>query len=152
MSFIIRCFVILFALLLSMMVAGIALAIGIMVPDFVTLSTDPVEHFTFLAFAMFATGSVAAFTMMPMLALIAIAEVFDLRSILYYGFGGLAVAILAYFGARESISLQLENTTDMAPVAHGVKLIAAAGILGGFTYWLVAGRRAGRWKSPAGTP
>jgi len=33
-----------------------------------------------------------------------------------------------------------------------VKLIAAAGILGGFAYWLIAGRRAGLWKSPAGTP
>ena len=49
MSLVARCFVIFFSLILAIIAAGLALAIGVMVPDFVTVTTDPVEHFTFFA-------------------------------------------------------------------------------------------------------
>lgn len=150
MSLIGRIFVVFFALVLSIFAAAIALALGVMGPDWVTMSTDPVEHFAFLWFAFFTTSFAFALTFFPALALIAIAEIFDIRSILYYGFGGLAIGALAYFGTHDSITLQLENTTDLSPVAFSRTMIAGSGIIGGFVYWLLAGRNAGRWKRALG--
>jgi hypothetical protein len=46
------------------------------------------------------------------------------------------------------MSVQIEEATDMPPVAFGLQLVVASGIIAGFVYWLIAGRRAGRWKSP----
>ena len=56
------------------------------------------------------------------------------------------IAALAWFSS--DISLRLENTTDISPVGYGLQLVAAAGIIGGFVYWLLAGRKAGLWKNP----
>ena len=53
-----RFFVIFFALLLAIFAAGLALAIGVMVPDLVTVTADPVEHFAFFAAQFFVTGPI----------------------------------------------------------------------------------------------
>lgn len=140
-----RVFVIFFSLLLAIFAAGLALAVGVMVPDVVTVSTDPVEHFTFFAVQFFATGFVGFVAFVPALVLIAIAETFDIRSVFYYAIGGAAIGLFAYYGSN--ISAALENTTDLPPVAFSLQLAAASGIIGGFVFWLVAGRNAGRWKA-----
>jgi hypothetical protein len=54
------------------------------------------------------------------------------------------VGLLAYFAT--DISASLENTTDIVPVTYPMQLAAAAGIIGGLVYWLIAGRSAGRWR------
>jgi hypothetical protein len=141
-----RVLVIVLALMLAIFAAGFALAVGVMVPDFVTVTADPVEHFAFFAVQFFATGFVGFVAFLPALVLIAIAETFDIRSIFYYAIGGGAIGAFAFYGSN--ISVALENTTDMPPVMFGLQLAVAAGIIGGFVYWLVAGRNAGRWKSP----
>jgi hypothetical protein len=146
MSLVARLFVIFFSLILAIVAAGFALAIGVMVPDVVTVTTDPVEHFTFFAVQFFATGFVGFVAFVPALVLIAIAETFDIRSIFYYTLAGAAIGLFAYYGSN--ISVALENTTDLPPVSFGLQLVAAAGIIGGFVYWLFAGRNAGRWKNP----
>jgi hypothetical protein len=146
MGLFIRIFVILFALLIAILAAGFALAAGVMVPDFVTVTTDPVEHFAFFAAQFFATGFVGYVAFVPALVLITIAETFDIRSIFYYAIGGAAIGLFAYYGSDMSVAL--ENSTDMPPVSFGLQLVAAAGIIGGFVYWLIAGRTAGRWKKP----
>ena len=56
--------------------------------------------------------------------LIAIAETFDIRSIFYYAIGGAAIGLFAYYGS--DISVALENTTDLPPVAFSLQLVAAA--------------------------
>ena len=148
MSLFIRLIVILFALLISILAAGLALAIGVMVPDWVTVTTDPVEHFAFFFVSFFTTSMVGAYAFLPALALIAIAEAFDIRSIFYYALGGAAIGLIAWFGTN--MSVQIEETTDMPPVAFGLQLVAASGIIAGFVYWLIAGRSAGKWKAPIG--
>jgi hypothetical protein len=148
MSLFLRFFVILFALLISILAAGLALAVGVMLPDFVTVTTDPVEHFMFFFVSFFTTSMVGAYAFLPALALIGIAEAFDIRSIFYYALGGAAIGLLGYFGTN--MSGQLEETTDLPPVAFGLQLVAAAGIIAGFVYWLIAGRKAGRWKTAVG--
>ena len=100
----------------------------------------------FFAVAFFATSFVGATAFVPAVILIAIAETFDIRSIFYYAIGGGLIAAVAWYSA--DISVRLENTTDLSPVTYGLQLVAAAGIIGGFVYWLLAGRKAGRWKNP----
>ena len=146
MSLVGRLFVIFFSLILAIVAAGFALALGVMLPDVVTLSTDPVEHFTFFAASFFATSFVGYVAFVPALVLIAIAETFNIRSIFYYAIAGAGIGLFAYYGSN--ISVAVENSTDMPPVAFSLQLVAAAGIIGGFVYWLFAGRNAGRWKNP----
>lgn len=146
MSLIGRIFVVFFALILSLVAAGLGLAVGVMLPDFITLNSDPVEKFSFFAMAFFTTGFAGAYAFVPALVLIAVAETFDIRSVFFYAIGGGLIALMAYYNAN--ISVALENTTDISPVAYGMQLVAACGIIGGFVYWLIAGRRAGRWKNP----
>lgn len=146
MSFVSRFFVILFSLLFAMLAAGIALAIGVMAPELVSVSADPIEKFMFFAGAFFATGLAVAAAFVPAVVVVAIAETFDIRSIFYYAIGGGLIAALAWYST--DMSVQLENTTDLSPVPYGLQLVAAAGIIGGFVYWLLAGRKAGLWKNP----
>ena len=60
MSLLGRIVVILFALLVAIMAAGIALAIGIISPDWAGVDSDPVERVSFFVFAFFATSFVGA--------------------------------------------------------------------------------------------
>ena len=86
---------------------------------------------------------VAALAVLPALLIIALAEGFGLRSIILYGVlgGVLALALgygidfAGYLGGPSSI------------VAHEREVLAASGIAGGLTYWLVAGRNAGAWTA-----
>ena len=139
-----RIIVIVFALIIAMMIAGIALAIGIVVPDKSWLDADPIERVLFFTVSFFATSFIGASAFVPALLLIVVAEVMRLRSLLYYAAAGAVVGLTSYFGSN--VELRLENTTDVAPVFHPLQLAAAAGIVGGLAYWLLAGRNAGRWS------
>ena len=141
-----RIIVILLALILAIMAAGITLAIGIITPDWAGIDSDPVERLSFFIVSFFATSFVGAVAILPAVLLIVISEAARLRSFLFYGIGGALVGLASYYGS--DISLRLENTTDVPPVANALQLAAAAGIIGGLVYWLIAGRNAGRWREP----
>jgi len=145
MSLLGRIIVIFFALIVAGMAAGVALAIGIVAPDWPTMDSDPVERVSFFILAFFATSFVGAVATLPALVLIVYAEAARMRSFLYYGVAGAAVGLASYFGS--DVSSRLENTTDVTPVGHALQLAAAAGIIGGIVYWLIAGRRAGAWRA-----
>lgn len=144
MSLLGRIFVIVFALIVAIMIAGITLAVGIIAPDWAGIDSDPVERVIFFVVSFFATSLVGAVAMLPALVVIVISEAARMRSFLYYALGGALVGVASYFGS--DISIRLENTTDVSPVNHALQLAAAAGIVGGLAYWLIAGRSAGRWR------
>ena len=139
-----RIIVIVFALIVASIAAGITLAIGIVAPDWAGIDSDPVERVSFFIVSFFATSFVGAVAMAPAFVLIVLAEAARIRSFIYYGVAGALVGLASYFGS--SISVRLENTTDVPPVEHALQLAAAAGIIGGVVYWLIAGRRAGAWR------
>ena len=141
-----RIIVIFFALMVAIIAAGIALAIGIVTPDWTGVDSDPFERVSFFIVSFFATSFVGAVAFLPALVVIVIAEAARLRSFLYYGVGGALVGLASYYGS--DISVRLENTTDVTPVGNALQLAAAAGIIGGLVYWLIAGRNAGRWREP----
>jgi len=145
MSLLGRIIVIFFALIVATMAAGLALAVGIISPDWVSADSDPFERISFFVLAFFATSFVGATATLPALVLIVFSEATRMRSLLYYGVAGAVVGLAAYFGS--DISARLENTTDVVPVGHTLQLAAAAGIIGGLVYWLIAGRRAGAWRT-----
>ncbi len=141
-----RIIVIAFSLIVSMLIAGIVLAIGIIAPDWPWLDSDPIERVQFFVVSFFATSFIGASAFVPALLLIGVAEAARLRSVLYYAAAGAVVGLASYFGS--DVELRLENTTDVSPVFHPLQLAAAAGIIGGLVYWLLAGRNAGRWREP----
>lgn len=141
-----RIIVILVALILAIIAAGITLAIGIIAPDWAGIDSDPVERLSFFIVSFFATSFVGAVAILPAALLVIISEAARLRSFLFYGVGGALVGLASYYGS--DISVRLENTTDMPPVTNALQLAAAAGIIGGLVYWLIAGRNAGRWREP----
>jgi putative copper export protein len=141
-----RILVIIIALIVAIMAAGVTLAIGIVGPDWTGADSDPYERVTFFFVSFFATSFVGAVAILPALLAIIISEAARLRSFLYYGIGGALVALASYYGS--DISVRLENTTDVPPVNNALQLAAAAGIIGGLVYWLIAGRNAGRWRGP----
>ena len=146
MALIGRIIVITLGLMAAIMAAGVTLAIGVVAPDWAGVDSDPFERVWFFGFAFLATSFVGAVALLPALLLIVIAEAARIRTFLYYGIGGALIALAGFFGS--DISSRLENTTDISPVGHGLQLAAAAGIIGGLVYWLIAGRSAGRWRDP----
>jgi hypothetical protein len=141
MSLLSRIIVIIFALIVASMAAGFALAFGIIAPDWATMDSDPVERVSFFVVWFFATSFYGVVAMTPAFVLIVLGETLRLRSSIYYGVAGALVGLASYFGSN--ISVMLENTTDVPPVEHALPLAAAAGIIGGVVYWLIAGRKAG---------
>jgi hypothetical protein len=150
MSLLGRIIVIFIALMVAITVAGITLAIGIVAPDWAGVDSDPFERGSFFIISFFATSFAGAVAMLPALMVIVVAEAARMRSFLYYGVGGALVGLASYFGS--DVSERLENTTDVVPVGHSLQLAAAAGIIGGLAYWLMAGRNAGRWRDPRTPP
>jgi H+/Cl- antiporter ClcA len=142
-----RILVIFFSLIVAMTIAGIVLAIGILVPDRSWLDADPVERVMFFTVSFFATSYIGATAFVPAVLLIVVAEVMRLRNLLYYAAAGAVVGLTSFFGSN--VELRLENTTDVTPVFHPLQLAAAAGIVGGLACWLLAGRKAGRGRESA---
>ena len=139
-----RIFVVVFALIVSMIAAGIVLAFGIVLPGQSWLDSDPVERVQFFMVSFFATSFIGASAFVPAGLLIIIGEAMRLRGLLYYAAAGAVVGLASYFGSN--VELRLENTTDVTPVFHPLQLAAGAGIVGGLVYWLLAGRKAGLWR------
>jgi hypothetical protein len=141
-----RIIVIFFALIVAIVAAGVVLAVGIVAPDWAGIDADPFERVSFFIVSFFATCLVGAVAILPALVVVVISEAARLRHFLYYGVGGALVGLASYYGSI--FRSGLENTTVGAPVGNPLQLAAAAGIIGGIGYWLIAGRNAGRWREP----
>ena len=108
---------------------------------FAVLSIDPVEgadpaiHTIFTIFSGLVIASLfGSLAVYPALAGIILAEFFSWRSVWVYLAFGLALSLFAFHAPDEPID-ELAVTLDLQAMA--------AGLVGGFVYWLVAGRGAG---------
>lgn len=129
-------------LIVASVFAGVVLAVAIIAGD---IDSDRVERVSFFVRSFFVTGFYGAVLIAPTIVLIGLGEALRLRGFFYYGAAGLLVGLASYFGC--DISGALENTTDVPPVGFALPLAAAAGIIGGAVYWLIAGRKAGGWRA-----
>ena len=141
-----RIVVILFALWIATMVAGVVWSIGLLGAQWPALSGDVGDRVVFWGAAFIASGITASLLFVPTLIAVVLAEAFSLRSILIHGVGGAALFLLAYQGA--GFGRNGEESIDHAPppISREAEIAAAAGVAFGLTYWLIAGRKAGRWR------
>jgi hypothetical protein len=142
-----RIIVIVFAVMVASLAAGVAVAVGLLGPQWQGFSGDPAERFFFWGAAFFASTLTGGLTLLPAAILIALAEAFKLRSLLVHLVAGAALLALIYAGSGLAPP-SYEESIDRAPppVSREMELAAAAGAVFGLAYWLISGRNAGRWR------
>ena len=109
------------------------------------------------------TIGVATIAFVPMLVAVVLAEAFGWRSVFYWLGVGAAIAIvaatplaLAVVHTAAAFALGLAGEPYPAGLDFGWRgspatIALAAGFIGGFVYWLIAGRRSGAVK-PTSSP
>lgn len=100
----------------------------------VDAAASPVERLDYLIWAGLAASHLGAAAFVPGCLMILASEILRLRSLLFHvGFGGALGAAAALGVGRIAAAATSERFT----------LLLAAGFVGGFVYWAVAGRTAG---------
>ncbi|HZP76866.1 MAG TPA: hypothetical protein VFB45_12035 [Pseudolabrys sp.] len=146
MSFIGRIIVICFAVFLASLAAGIAIAIGVLGPQWPGLSGDVGDRVAFWLVVLFASSLTGAMAFFPVLIFIVLSEIYRLRSLLLHAVAGAAALLVAYYGSGIERSVGESIDEPPPPISRNAELAAAAGAVFGLTYWLIAGRNAGRWR------
>lgn len=149
MALIGRIFVIFFAFLIASMAAGMTAAFGLLGMDWPVVHGDPVARGWFWGFAVVGSGLPVAAGFLPLLLLITLAEMFRLRSVLFYGLAGPAIMLLAYYGS--GLGNPYAESIDYAgPLTRDIEFVIAIGVVFGLVYWAIAGRSAGAWRDRSG--
>ena len=146
MAFLGRCIVIVFALVLAAMAAGVATAIGLLGLDLHTAGPDPVGHVVFWGTAIVASGVTVVVGFLPVFIAVVLAEAFSVRSFVIHAAAGAVILLFSYYSA--GFASTYEESIDRAPprISREAEIAAAVGVVFGMTYWLIAGRNAGRWR------
>jgi hypothetical protein len=145
MALIGRLFLIVFAFLAACFVAGMIVVVAILFPEFSDLGSGPIDQGAIDVILGFGFIFVSGFALIPAMLIALITEAFSIRSLLAYAIGGGLVGLACYLGLVpfDPASLQFEGI-----VRRHLEIMTGAGIVGGFVYWLIAGRSAGRWREP----
>ena len=94
-----RIIVIIFALLMAIVAAGITLAARDLLPEWAGMDSDPVERVSFSLLPFSPPAMSARSRFMPALMVIVISEAARMRNFLYYGIGGALVGLASYYGS-----------------------------------------------------
>lgn len=145
MSLLGRLFVVAFAVFVAMLAAGMAIAIGLLGPNWHGFTGDIGERVGFWVLVFFGTSFTGAVGFLPVVMLIALAEYFKIRSLIVYAAVG---ALLLVLGMVGGVNVSGEESIDRPPpvVSRPMEIAAASGAVFGLVYWLLAGRNAGRWR------
>jgi hypothetical protein len=138
----VRIFVVILAYCLACIAASIILTIGTLTPEWDDLTAAGFQSGAMWVVIFISAAVIAAIAMVPAMLVIALAEGFAWRSIVIYGLLGGALALSLSYGLDFAGYIGDPDS----PFAREREVLAAAGISGGFVYWLFAGRRAGAWK------
>jgi hypothetical protein len=146
-AFLGRTIVIIFAVMLASLAAGMAIATGLLGPEWHGFTGDVGERVFFWGTAFVATGfAPGAIGLLPLMILIAVAESYKIRSLLIYAAAGAAIFAIGYYGSGVSSSYDESIDRPPPPISREAEIATAAGAVFGFTYWLIAGRKAGAWR------
>jgi hypothetical protein len=146
MALIGRMFVVLFAFLMACLAAAIVLQVCILMPFWGTRAQPDFGTGVLQLLVGFSFFFIALLALLPAIAVIALAEAFRLRSVVFYAAaGGLLAFALGHGLGFTSVPPDLA----LAPL---VEAFAASGIVAGLAYWLIAGRDAGRWCERVAPP
>ena len=151
MSLLGRIVVIVFAVFAASIAAGMAIAAGLLGPQWHVFSGDIGERATFWGVAFFGTAFTGAVGLLPLAIMIVLAETFRIRSLLINALAGAALLVAGYYGSGLAQPRYEESIDEPPPpISRAAEVAAAAGAVGGFVYWLIAGRNAGRWRERSG--
>jgi hypothetical protein len=139
-----RIFVVLFGFFLACVAAAAVLTFALL-PGWTEVIELPVDQQNIALVVGLLAAFFSIYTLVPVMLLIALAEGFRLRSVLFYAVAGAALTLCLAYGW----DLRLLRSPDDMLGARGPEIVAAVGIVGGFVYWLLAGRNAGAWRRPA---
>jgi hypothetical protein len=142
-----RILVIVFALAVASVAAGLVVTFGLLLPEFSDLAAEAADHGVLGVVIGFAAVVVSAFAVVPALLLILVAEAFAIRSVLVYALAGGALALFYYAGLGFGWTGDRFDSGSGLPFRSGAEILGAAGIAFGFVYWAIAGRRAGAWRA-----
>lgn len=138
-----RAFVILFACLLACLAAGMVVTLAVALPAWSQLELGQFDYEPVEMMWAFGLIFVSAYALMPLIIVVVAAEAFAIRSALFYAVAGGLLGCVLYLNAAGWAA----GTIDVQGFARReIEIMAAAGIVAGFVYWLVAGRNAGRWR------
>ncbi len=142
MTIVARIFLVIFAYFLACIAASAILTIGTLTPEWDDLVAAGFNSTTAWIVILLGASVIAAIAMVPSLLLIALTEGFGWRSILVYGVLGAGLALLLSYGLDFAGYVGDPDSF----LAREREVLAASCIVGGFVYWLIAGRGAGSWK------
>ena len=145
MALIARIFVVLFAFVLACVAAAAVMTFALLLPGWSELIDRYPDQQSIAVVVGLSAVFFSLYAMLPAMLIIALAEGFRLRSVLFYPLAGAALAL----GSAYGWDLRLLRGPDDDLGGRGVEIMAAVGIVGGFVYWALAGRNAGAWRRPA---
>lgn len=147
-DYLVRCIIILF----GYAVASLAASAFLHIIFFAWAGFEPKDapELTMTSFVFsipFVALFVAYFAFVPSAVIILIAELLAKRDWLFYAIGGgiVAAIFLAFLHQAADPDFDVAGSGPMLAVIGG-------GIVGGFFYWLCAGRWAGGWYGPRNPP
>lgn len=145
-----RIFVIVFAVMVASLAAGMVIAMGMLGPQWHGLTGDVGERVVFWGATFAGASFTGAAGLLPLAILITLAETFKIRSLLANAAAGAVMLLLGFYAS--GLSRNYEESIDRAPppISREAEIAAAAGVVFGLTYWLIAGRKAGRWRERHG--
>ena len=126
--------------------AGIAAAIALLGAELHMVGADPVAHVFFWGTAAFASGVTVLVGFLPILIAVVLAEAFSIRSLVIQAAAGATILLLGYYSAGFTGSYEESIDYPPPPISRQAEIAAAVGVVFGVTYWLIAGRNAGRWR------
>jgi hypothetical protein len=144
MSVVARILVMFLAYVLACVGASAVFTIGMLTPDWAELASSGLPSVAILAIVAIGAPIIGVVAALPAALVVAIAEGFAWRSVLFYAALGGALALALSYGV--DLNWGGEVSQPASYFAHERQVLAAAGIAGGLVYWLFAGRSAGSWK------
>lgn len=142
MAVLVHIAMIVLAYVLACIAASLVLTVGTLTPEWDDLTALGMGSLAVWAVVMVGAAVIGGIAMMPALLVIALTEGLAWRSsLIYAALGGVLAMSLSY-----GLDFAGYSGDPASPLAHEREVLAAAGIAGGFVYWLFAGRKAGSWK------
>jgi hypothetical protein len=139
-----RIFVVLFAFMLACLAAAAVMNFALLFPGWTGLFDQVVDQQILAVTIGLSAVVFSLYAMLPTIVIVAVAEGFRLRSVLFYTLAGAALAL----GLTYGWDLRLLRGGDDDLGGRGAEIMAAVGIVAGFVYWALAGRSAGAWRRP----
>ncbi len=124
---------------MGLIAAGLFISWGLF--EVGTPASDPVGFIAMVWTTYMAASIFGSLSVIPSLVAILCAEFMSLRSVVYHVAVGGVIALVLW-----SLGGQIPSDVNLRLLRPGSSIAASAGFIGGFVYWIIAGRLSGIWR------